>query len=79
MVGARTINVFTSVIDDSRSINYKNIMIVRMMSQLGTPLTNDSKSIIYDLNMFIIQTTDLSDICWFGQETATGPSLAHKC
>jgi len=78
MVGARTINVFTSVIDDSRSINYKNIMIVRMMSQLGTPLTNDSKSIIYDLNMFIIQTTDLSDICGFGQETATGPSLAHK-
>jgi hypothetical protein len=58
---ACTINVSKSTIDDSRSINYKHIMIVintlivaRMMPQLGASLTDDSRSIIYDCNMFII-------------------------
>ncbi len=57
---ACTINVSGSVIDDSRSINYKNVMIVnatRMMPQLGASLTDDSRSIIYNCNMFIIQAT----------------------
>ncbi len=55
---ACTINVSRSVIDGSRSINYKNVMIVndtRMMPQLGASLTDDSRSIIYNCNMFIIQ------------------------
>ncbi len=59
---ASTINVSRSVIDDSRSINYNNIMIVndtsrvvRMIPQLGAPLSDDFRSVIYNRNMFIIQ------------------------
>ncbi len=61
-----TINVCKSIIGNSKSINYKNIMIVndtsrvvRMMPQLGTSLTDYSRSIIYNCNMFIIQATGL--------------------
>ncbi len=58
---ARNINVSKSVIEDSRSINYKNIMfandssrVVRMKAQLGAPLTDDSRSIIYSCNMCLL-------------------------
>ncbi len=58
---ACTLNVSRSTVDDSRSINYKNIMIVndtsrvvRMRPQLGASLTNDSRSVIYYCNMFIM-------------------------
>jgi hypothetical protein len=51
---ACTMNVSRSIIDNSRSINYKNILIIndasrviRMMPQLGTSLTDDFISIIY--------------------------------
>jgi hypothetical protein len=61
---ASTINVSRSVIDDSRSINYKNIMIVnhtsrvvRMTAQFGASLADDSRSVIYNRNMFIKQAT----------------------
>ncbi len=40
-IGSCTINVSRSIIDDSRSLNYKNIMIVRMKIQLGVSLTDD--------------------------------------
>jgi hypothetical protein len=59
---ASTINVSRSVIDDSRTTNYNNIIIVndtsrvvRMMPQLGASLTDDSSCVIYNCNMFIIQ------------------------
>jgi len=59
-------NVSRSIIDDSRSIKYKNIMIVngisivvRMMPQLGAPLTDYSRSTINDCSMFIIQATNV--------------------
>jgi len=55
-----------SIIDNYRSLNYKNIMIInytsrviRMMPQLGTSLTDDSRSVIYDCNMFIKQARDV--------------------
>ncbi len=61
MSDACTMNVSTSIIND---LNYKDIMIVmytsrviRMMPQLGASLTDDSKSVIYDHNMFIKQAT----------------------
>jgi hypothetical protein len=57
-------NVSRSITDDSRGINYKNIMIViytsrviRMMPQLGASLTDDSRSVIWDRNTFIIRVT----------------------
>jgi len=66
MSNACTINVLMSVIDDCSVINYKNIMVVndtsrviRMTTQLGASLTDDSRSIIYNHNMFIIQATGL--------------------
>ncbi len=56
----------SSIIDSSRSISYRNITIVndssRVVSvtpQLGASLTNDSRSIIYDRDMFIIQAMGL--------------------
>jgi hypothetical protein len=59
---ACTINVSRSVINNSWSINYKNIMIVndksrvvRMTPQLVASLTDNSKSVIYDRTVFIIQ------------------------
>jgi hypothetical protein len=61
MSDACTMNVSTSIIND---LNYKNIMIViytsrviRMMPQLGASHTDDSRSIIYVRNTFIIQVT----------------------
>ncbi len=66
MGGTYTLNVPRSIIDDSRSINYKKIMIVnetprvvRMTPQLGVSLTDDSRSVTYNRNMFIIQVTVL--------------------
>ncbi len=61
-----TINVSRSGIDNSWSINYKNIVIindtsrvVRMMPQLVASLTVDPRSFIYNLNLFIIQASGL--------------------
>ncbi len=61
---AYTTNILWNVIDESRSINYKNIMIInytyrliRMTPQLGASLTDDFRSIIYNHTMFIIQPT----------------------
>jgi hypothetical protein len=58
-----------SIIDNYRSLNYKNIMIInytsrviRMMPQLGTSLTDDSKSVIYNCNMFIKQARDVHPV-----------------
>ncbi len=66
MSDACTIYVLMTVIDDSSVINYKNIMVVndtsrviRMTTQLGASLTDDSRSIIHNHNMFIIQATGL--------------------
>ncbi len=66
MSDACTTDVSKSTIDSSRSINYKNIMIVNdtsrvvsMTLQLGASLTNDSRSIIYDRDMFIKQAIGL--------------------
>jgi hypothetical protein len=64
MSDACAINVSRSVITNSRSINYKNITIVRhytdikMTPHLGASLTDNSRSIIYDCNICIIQATD---------------------
>ncbi len=57
-IGSCTINVCRSIINDSMSINYKNIIIVRMKIQLGASLTDDFRSVIYYCNMFIIQATE---------------------
>jgi len=64
MSDAFNINVFKSVNEDSRSINYKNIIFVndtsravRMMAQLGASLTDYSGSIIYSCNVFIVEAT----------------------
>ncbi len=58
------VNVSRNIIDDFKSINYKNIVImngtsrvIRMMPQLGESLTDSSISAIYDRNMLIIQAT----------------------
>jgi hypothetical protein len=66
MSDACAMNVSRSI-DDSRSINYKNSMFVndtsrvdRMISQLGVSLIDNSRRVIYDCNMFIIQATDVS-------------------
>jgi hypothetical protein len=60
------INVSMSLINNYRRINYKNITIVnettrvvRMTPQLGASLTDDSRSVIYNRNMFLIQVTVL--------------------
>jgi hypothetical protein len=60
MSDACNINVSKSVNEDSRSINYKNIMFVndtsrvaRMMAQLGASLTDYSGSIIYSCNCLL--------------------------
>jgi hypothetical protein len=37
--------------------NYENIIIARMMPQFLASLTDDSRSITYDHNVFIIQAT----------------------
>jgi hypothetical protein len=56
------VNVFRNIIDDFKSINYKNIVImngtsrvIRMMPLLGESLTDNSISAIYDRNIFIVQ------------------------
>ena len=56
------VNVSRNIIDDFKSINYKNIVImkgtsrvIRMMPQLGESLTDNSISAIYDHNIFIVQ------------------------
>jgi hypothetical protein len=64
MSDACTVNVSRSIINNSKSINYKNNMIVndtsgdiRITPQLGASLTNVSRTVIYDCNTFIIQAT----------------------
>ncbi len=65
MSAACTINVSRSVIDDSRSINYKTIMIINdtsrviiMTPQLGASLTDNSRSIVYNCNVYIIKAAE---------------------
>ncbi len=43
---ACTITVSVSIMDDSRSINYKNIIIIRIMPQLGVSHIEDSRNVI---------------------------------
>ncbi len=58
-----TISISRSLFGNSMSLNYKSIMmtnetckVFRMMPQLGVSLTDDSRSIIYNCNMFMIHT-----------------------
>ncbi len=58
------VNISRNIIDDFKSINYKNIVImkgtsrvIRMMPQLGESLADNSISAIYDRNIFIVQAT----------------------
>ncbi len=44
---ACTITVSVSIMDDSRSINYKNIIIIKIMPQLGVSHIEDSRNVIY--------------------------------
>jgi hypothetical protein len=37
-------------------------LVVRTTLQLGASLTDDSRSVIYDRNMFLIQATDLNEL-----------------
>ncbi len=49
------------IIDDSSGLNYKSITIVndnsRVINKLETSLTDDTRVVIYDRQMFIVQAT----------------------
>ncbi len=48
--------------NDTCTINVSSITILNMMPQFGASLTDDSRVVTYDRNMFTIQATCLANM-----------------
>ncbi len=53
-----------------------SITIINMMPQFGAPLTNDSRVVIYDNNMFVAWTIN---ILWLSYDDCREWCLYYKC